>query len=82
MPNQTFLRIFGLLFPSDPGEPQGEILQTDFLDHLRVDTYANAAALSCKCGRFNVICLHPEDFKKISLYLKKEGGKMKLARRK
>ena len=24
----------------------------------------------------------PEDFKKISLYLKKEGGKMKLARRK
>lgn len=65
MTDQTFLRIFGLLFPSDPGEPQGEILQTDFLDHFRVDTYENAQALSCKCGRFNVICLHPEDFKKI-----------------
>jgi hypothetical protein len=46
MTNQTFIRVFGLLFPSDPGEPQGEILQTDFLDHFRVDTYANAAALS------------------------------------
>jgi hypothetical protein len=65
MPLNTLISVFGLLLPIDPGEPQGEILHTETLDHFRVDTYANAKALTCKCRRFNQICLHPDDFKKI-----------------
>jgi|31_taG_2_1085359.scaffolds.fasta_scaffold01943_7 hypothetical protein len=65
-PQNALFTVFGLLEPTPPKSPRGEVQKTFKLDSLRVSEYRNVLACECACGRSEAILLAPQDYKKIT----------------